>query len=77
MATCGFGEWRDLSSLEILYNLVRNSCCCYVCNYLHKQVTVHRQRAKVIPMFRAHAKWSWFTESWHFEKCGGDVLSHF
>ena len=44
---------------------------------LHKQVAVPRQRAKVIPMFRAHAEWSWFTESWHFAKGGGDMLSHF
>ena len=38
------------------------SCsCCYVRNYLHKQVAVSRQGAEVIPMFRTHAKWSLFT----------------
>ena len=28
-----------------------------------------RQRAEVIPMFRTHAEWSWFTESWHLSEC--------
>ena len=39
-------------------------------NYLHKQVAVPRQRAKVTPMFRAHTKWSWLTEPWHLSECG-------
>ena len=49
----------------------------YVRNYLHKQVTVSRKGAEVIPMFRAHAKWSWLTESWHFSEGGRNVLSNF
>ena len=46
-------------------------------NHLHKQVAVSRQGDEVIPMFRTHAKWSWFTESWHLSECGRDMLSHF
>ena len=65
-------------ALRYCRNEVRNCCCCYCVELLcTNKSAVPRQRAKIVPMFRAHAKWSWFTESWHFAKCDGDVLSHF
>ena len=48
-----------------------------VSNYLHKQVTVSSQRAKIVPVFSTHTERSWFTEPGHFPKRRWDLLSNF